>query len=138
MWRSRRGCEGCEDRADLDGQFARRDQDECLDRVHLGIGSVDDGHDEGERLARPGAGLADDILAIQEHWHRSSLNGRWVDESLRREEGAAEWVEDQSGRTTSPRVCVVIQWVLTPWAGGVGMPRYEKQGWAGFGRERIA
>ena len=37
--------------ADLDGQFARRNQDQCLDRADARVGALDERQEEREGLA---------------------------------------------------------------------------------------
>jgi hypothetical protein len=79
------GSERSKDSANLDGKLTRGNQDECLNRLHARLHALDERQQEGERLAGSGAGLANHILAVQQHWDRTELDGRWTLETLRPE-----------------------------------------------------
>ena len=71
--------------ADLDGQLARRHEDQRLEPLVLGHDLLDERQAERERLAGAGVGLADDVAAFEQGWYGVGLDvGRCDDVHRRR------------------------------------------------------
>jgi hypothetical protein len=69
-----RGRQRDEHIADLDGQLARRHEDQRLDAAASGLAAEQEGQAEGQGLARPGAGLADHIVTVEQDGNDLGLN----------------------------------------------------------------
>lgn len=89
---------------DLDCQLTRGHQDERLDAANLWLGSRDQRQDERKRLTRPGARLADDVLALEEHGYSRCLNGRRRYEALRGESALQCGLQIKVGERGRPSV----------------------------------
>jgi len=111
--RAEPGLEALPDRVDLDRELAGRRHDEDPGALAgRGEQALGGGDQEGVGLARPGRGLDDDVVAVEEGWYRFGL-----DEDGRFDLGARKGVEDaglkaQLGKASQRGVLLVPPLVL--------------------------
>jgi hypothetical protein len=88
-----------EDAADLGRQFAGRGEDERLDGALARVDSLEQRQAEGEGLAGPGAGLADEVAPGEEVRQRLFLDGGRGFDVAGRERGLGGPMNREVGET---------------------------------------